>query len=49
MDQTDCGKRYMCELAALPAEKLTNEEARTLAMFQVRLTNEISLRSPQIS
>jgi hypothetical protein len=35
MDQTDCGKRYMCELAALPSEKLTNEEARTLAMIQV--------------
>jgi hypothetical protein len=49
MDQTDCGKRYMCELAAFPSEKLTNEEARTLAMFQVRLTNKISLLSSQRS
>jgi len=43
MDQTDCGKRYMCELAALPSEKLTNEEARTLAMIQAQQDGQPSV------
>jgi len=37
MDEADCGKRYLCELASLPVERLTSEEAANLAMFQVRL------------
>lgn len=34
MDESDCGKRYLCELASLPLDRLTSEEATNLAMFQ---------------
>jgi hypothetical protein len=35
MDDVDCGKRYLCELASLPRDSLSQEEAVNLAMFQV--------------
>jgi hypothetical protein len=35
MDEADCGKRYLCELASLPRNSLSQEEAVNLAMFQV--------------
>jgi hypothetical protein len=33
MDEEDCGKRYLCELAA--GDALDTEEQRTLSFFQV--------------
>jgi hypothetical protein len=35
MDDEDCGKRYLCELAA--GDALDTEEQRTLSFFQVFL------------
>jgi hypothetical protein len=35
MDEEDCGKRYLCELAA--GDSLDTEEQRTLSFFQVFL------------
>jgi hypothetical protein len=35
MDEEDCGKRYLCELAA--GDALDTEEQRTLSFFQVFL------------
>lgn len=34
MDLADCGKRYLCELAASPANILTKEERTSLEVFQ---------------
>ena len=42
MDEEDCGKRYLCELAA--AETLDTEEQRTLSFFQVTTQKEIIMR-----
>ena len=34
MDEKDCGKRYVCELAATPIEALSQEELTSLLLFQ---------------
>merc|ERR1711973_54139 len=34
MDNQDCGKRYLCEIAATPVEQLTQEELTSLLLFQ---------------
>jgi hypothetical protein len=36
MDEQDCGKRYLCELAASSVESLNKEERRTIGMLQVQ-------------
>jgi hypothetical protein len=36
MDEQDCGKRYLCELAASPVDTLSKEERRTIDMIQVK-------------
>ena len=37
MDTIDCGKRYLCEIAATPLEELTQEELSSLLLFQVKI------------
>jgi len=37
MDSLDCGKRYLCELAATPLPDLTEEELSSLMLFQVHI------------
>ena len=34
MDAADCGKRYLCEIAATPVNELTQEELTSLLLFQ---------------
>ena len=34
MDDKDCGKRYVCELAATPVQELSQEELTSLLLFQ---------------
>jgi len=34
MDSADCGKRYLCEIAATPVNQLTQEELTSLLLFQ---------------
>merc|ERR1740128_1446287 len=34
MDAKDCGKRYICELAATPIQQLSQEEVSSLLLFQ---------------
>ena len=34
MDEQDCGKRYLCELAASPIQQLEQEELTSLLLFQ---------------
>jgi len=36
MDEKDCGKRYVCELAATPVELLSQTELTSLLLFQTR-------------
>lgn len=36
MDKNDCGKRYVCELAASPVEQLSQAELTSLLLFQTR-------------
>jgi hypothetical protein len=38
MDHADCGKRYLCELAATPYDYLSKEERAALEIFQVKGT-----------
>ena len=35
MDESDCAKRYLCEISATPSEKLTTQDINTLQLFQV--------------
>merc|ERR1712200_113919 len=35
-DKLDCGKRYICEVAATPIAELTQEELTSLLLFQTR-------------
>ena len=35
MDSTDCGKRFLCELAAMPADQRSKEDNITIRLFQV--------------
>ena len=34
VDKADCGKRYLCEVAATPVEQLSQEEFSSLLLFQ---------------
>merc|ERR1711973_321725 len=34
IDNLDCGKRYLCEVAATPVDQLTQEELTSLLLFQ---------------
>jgi len=34
MDTADCGKKYLCEIAATPIQQLTQEELTSLLLFQ---------------
>jgi len=34
VDKLDCGKRYICEVAATPIDQLTQEELTSLLLFQ---------------
>jgi hypothetical protein len=34
MDANDCGKKYLCEIAATPVAQLTQEELTSLLLFQ---------------
>jgi len=34
MDESDCAKRYLCEISATPSEKLTTQDINTLQLFQ---------------
>lgn len=36
MDKHDCGKRYVCEIAATPVELLTQSELTSLLLFQTK-------------
>jgi len=36
MDDKDCGKRYVCELAATPVDQLSQSELTSLLLFQTR-------------
>lgn len=36
MDKNDCGKRYVCEIAATPVELLTQSEITSLLLFQTQ-------------
>jgi len=38
MDASDCGKRYLCEIAATPVAQLTQEELTSLLLFQTGTT-----------
>lgn len=37
MDNLDCGKRYLCEIAATPINQLSQEELSSLLLFQVKI------------
>jgi hypothetical protein len=41
MDHADCGKRYLCELAATPYDYLSKEERAALEIFQVERHSDL--------
>jgi hypothetical protein len=46
LDELDCGKRYLCELASMPLAELSPEEQRTITILTVRTINQyLSIKS----